>query len=621
MKKIAFVLCLVLATVACNKADIKEEDGQGILNLSVNIDAPTRAALSSEELLNTASVKIYKANYKGQVRSYTYAQMPSPFYLATDNYRVDVEAGECVKDNPAVASWEQKSYKGSTEFEIKKNNVEYVTVETFVNNAVTDISFDQTVADNFASGYTFTIGIDEQSQLVYDESKSGAEGYFIVDGIKDPSFSWTFTGTLLKDGTTFTKTGTIDGIIAGKVYKMNLKYTIKDGDIEFTLMVDYTSDVIDDIIIFEPVLTGLLPSSAFEIWAGHAVVHANVDAKQNPGAKVQFGYSSNGSEWSYADALPDEDGTYSASLTGLAPTTDYSYYLVINGENIGEPKSFTTEAAPALPNASFEYVSLVSGQKFYKFYDPDCGVDGATTKFWASGNGDEDTGGSLLPGGMLEITVPDTEEYYSGDGGKQSVRAQTVAINLGFINKLAAGNLFTGQFVETVGTTGGKVNFGRPWSGRPTAIRFWAKYTTGAMDYSGAAGDVSFTSSDIDRAQVKVALGTWDYKKYGGSSDSPVLVNTTDVNTFVDFYNDKKGGTVANGDVIIYSDGYDLNRAGKVSEATGEWKEYVIPLNYQKLNVYPTHIIISCSASQYGDYFVGSTSSRLWLDDFELIYE
>ena len=372
MKKIAFVLCLVLATVACNKADIKEEDGQGILNLSVNIDAPTKAALSSEELLNTASVKIYKANYKGQVRSYTYAQMPSPFYLATDNYRVDIEAGECVKDNPAVASWEQKSYKGSTEFEIKKNNVEYVTVETFVNNAVTDISFDQTVADNFASGYTFTIGIDEQSQLVYDESKSGAEGYFIVDGIKDPSFNWTFTGTLLKDGTTFTKTGTIDGIIAGKVYKMNLKYTIKDGDIEFTLMVDYTSDVIDDIIVFEPVLTGLLPSSAFEIWAGHAVVHANVDAKQNPGAKVQFGYSSNGSEWSYADALPDEDGTYSASLTGLAPTTDYSYYLVINGENIGEPKSFTTEAAPALPNASFEYVSLVSGQKFYKFYDPDC---------------------------------------------------------------------------------------------------------------------------------------------------------------------------------------------------------------------------------------------------------
>ena len=617
MKKTAIVLCLVLAAAACNKADVNQEAGQGILNLSVNIDAPTKAALSSEELLNTASVKIYKANYKGQVRSYTYADMPSPFYLATDSYRVDVEAGECVKENPAVASWEQKSYKGSTGFEIKKNNVEYITVEAFVNNAVTNISFDQTVAENFAAGYSFTIGLDEQSQLVYDASKSGAEGYFIVDGIKNPSFNWTFTGTLLKDGTSFTKTGTIDGIAAGKVYKMNLKYTIKDGDIEFTLMVDYTTDIVDDTIVFEPVMTGLLPSSAFEIWAGHAVVHANVDAKQNPGATVQFGYSSDGSAWSYADASQNEDGTYSASLTGLAPTTAYSYYLVVNGENIGEPKTFTTEAAPALPNASFEYVSKVSGEDFYKFYDPDCGVEGATTKFWGSGNGDEETTGSLgCPGKYGQITVPEENDKIDGN---RSVLAQSLEV-MGL--KLAAGNIFTGQFLHTEGTTGGSVNFGRPFSARPTALRFWAKYTTGTMGkYSGTADGVTLSSSDYDRAQIKVAFGTWDYKKYGGSADSPVLVNTTDASTFVDFYNDKKGGTVANGDVIIYNDGYDLNRAGKVAYATDQWKEYVIPLNYQKSNVYPTHIIISCSASQYGDYFVGSTSSRLWLDDFELIYE
>lgn len=621
MKKITLFFCLVLAAAACNRADIKEDNGVGILNMKMNIEVPTKASLSPDELLNTASVKIYKANFKGLVRSYVYSEMPSPFYLAADTYRVDVEAGEAVKENPSLASWEQKSYKGSKEFAIRNGQVTDVEVEAFVNNAVTCIAFDQTVADNFAAGYTFTIGLDADSQLVYDASKSGSEGYFIVDGIKEPSFNWTFTGTLLKDGSTFTRTGTIDDIVAGKIYKMNLKYTIKDGDIEFSLMVDYTADVVDDTIVFDPVMTGLLPSSAFEIWAGHAVVHANVDAKENAGATIQFGYSSNGTDWSYSDAVMDEDGSYHASLTGLTPSTDYTYKLVVNGVDAGDSRTFTTESAPPLPNASFEYVSQVSGQKFYKFYDPDCGVDGATTKFWASGNGDEDTGGSLIPGSMLEITVPDTEEYYSGDGGKQSVRAQTVAINIGIIKKLAAGNLFTGQFVTTVGTTGGKVNFGRPWTGRPTAIRFWAKYTTGAMDYSGAAGDVTFTSSDIDRAQVKVALGTWDYKKYGGTEDSPIQVNTTDTQTFVDFYNDTKGGTVANGDIILFQDGYELNRGEKVASTTGEWQEYVIPINYQKTNVYPTHIVISCSASQYGDYFVGSTSARLWLDAFELIYE
>ena len=615
MKKIAIALGLVLAAVSCNKAELNEEKGYGALNMKMSIEPQTKAALSSDELLNTASVKIYKDNFKGLVREYTYSDMPSPFYLASGNYRVDVAAGESVKENPALASWEQKSYKGSKDFTIKTNNVTDVEVEAFVNNAVTAIGFDPTVAENFAEGYTFTIGLDENSKLVYDAAKAGAEGYFLVEGIKEPSLSWTFTGTLLKDGSTFTKTGVIENVAAGKVYKMNLKYTIKDGDLEFTLMVDYTTDNIDDTIVFVPVLTGLAPSSIYEIWAAHADVHANVDSS-NEGATVQFSYSSNGSDWLYEDGVLGEDGMYHATLKNLTASTDYTYNLVINGEVTGDSKTFTTEAAPALPNASFEYVSLVSGQDFYKFYDPNCGVEGCNTKFWASGNSDEESGGSIKPGSMAQITVPDTEDYYAGDGGKQSVRAQSLEV-LGM--KLAAGNLFTGQFVETVGTSGGKVNFGRPWAARPTAIKFWAKYTTGNIEYTSSS--IPLTKSDLDRAQVKVALGTWDPKKYGGSADSPVQVNTTQTSTFVDFYNDTKGGTVANGDVIIYHDGYDINKAGVTSEATDQWREYIIPINYQKDNVYPTHIIISCSASQYGDYFVGSASSKLWLDAFELIYE
>ena len=35
----------------------------------------------------------------------------------------------------------------------------------------------------------------------------------------------------------------------------------------------------------------------------------------------------------------------------------------------------------------------------------------------------------------------------------------------------------------------------------------------------------------------------------------------------------------------------------------------------------PTSIIIVASASKYGDYFAGSTGSKMWLDDMELIYE
>ena len=41
---------------------------------------------------------------------------------------------------------------------------------------------------------------------------------------------------------------------------------------------------------------------------------------------------------------------------------------------------------------------------------------------------------------------------------------------------------------------------------------------------------------------------------------------------------------------------------------------------YHDMDVMPTHIIISCAASQFGDYFTGCSSSKLWLDAFELIY-
>ena len=311
--------------------------------------------------------------------------------------------------------------------------------------------------------------------------------------------------------------------------------------------------------------------------------------------------------------ITSDGGSFLAHIKNLEPETAYEV-LAYCGTDRTNPVSFTTYSAPQMPNSSFEYSSLVAGQNFYKFYDPNCGVEGVTTKFWASGNGDEESTG-LLPGSFAAITVPDNVEKVDGNW---SVRAQSMEV-MGI--KLAAGNLFTGRFVQTEGTNGGVVNFGRPWTTRPTAIRLWCKYTTGKLGkYAGTAAGMTLSESDYDRAQIKVALGTWNPKTYGGDIESPVQINTTKENTFVDFYNDTKGGTIANGDIVIYHDGYDINRGGKKPEDTGVWKEYTIPIVYNDMDVIPTHIIISCSASQYGDYFVGSTSSRLWLDDFELIY-
>ena len=611
MKKILTIASVGLLMVAsCAKTELKENnEGMGMLTVDMSIPSQTRA-YSEADLYNSAVVNIYKADFSGLVRSYAYNDIPSPLYLAADSYRVDVIAGEATAANPAAASWENKSYKGSKEFTITAGRETSVQVVASVNNAVTNITFDPSIAENFNAGYTFTIGLDASSQLVYNAAKSGAEGYFIVAGLVDPVFEWTFAGTLL-DGTSFTRTGTITDVLPGKLYKMNLMYTVKDGKLDFSLSVDYSTEIFDDTIIFEPVSTGLAASSIYEIWAAHATLHADVDATEYANSTVQFAYSSDGSAWITVDGVNDSEGTWKSDINGLTPSTTYTYKLIIDDVQVGEEKTFTTEAAPKLPNGSFEYVSKVSGESYYKFYDPSCGVADASYMFWGSGNGEGSEGVSGSASMGIVITTIDTGDKKDGN---QSVLCKNNSI----VGMLTAGNLFTGQFAGLVGTSGGKVNFGRPWTSRPTALRIWCKYQTGKINILKNES-LGVTKNDYDRAQVKVAIGTWDYKKYGGTKNSPVHINTTDASTFVDFFTDPN--TIANGDLIIYNDGYMLNHGAKVTETTSEWVEYIIPLDYRQLSAYPTHIVISCATSQFGDYFTGYDGGKLWIDGAELIYE
>ncbi len=621
MKTVHYIILTLSAAalaLSCSKTEINSasssEKGEGAVTLGVSIPQ-TKAAMTSDELLNTAKVKIYMGDFSGLVREYTYSAAPETIYLPADEYRVDVIAGEAAKESPAAASWEQKSYKGSKAFTVAAGTNTTVQVVAGVNNAVSKIAFDASVAENFETGYTFTIGLDSETELVYDATKSGSEGYFIVDGLDEPEFVWTFSGNLAKDGSEFTKSGKIEGIEAGKAYSMNVKYTVKDGEVEFELMVDYTTEIVDDTVVFEPVSTGLSASSIYEIWAAHATVHADVDEVEfsDPSA-VKFAYRAEGaSDWTTADATRSSEGVYDAVLKGLTPATKYEYKLVIAGEDQGEAMTFTTEAAPNVPNASFEYISLVTGKDYYKWYDPDCEAEDGRTMFWGSGNGEGPDGINGSASMNIKITVPSDD----AKDGVRSVCAQSGSA----VGKLAAGNIFTGQFAGLVGTKGGMVNFGRPWTSRPTGIRVWVKYAGGDVNIiTDLPAGADLNKGDKDRGNIKIALGTWNFRTYGGTKDSPVQVNTTDASTFVDYRTDIS--TIADGELILFGDGYQqINGGAKETAAVGEWRQVTIPFNYHRLNEYPTHIIISCAASMYGDYFSGSDTSKFWIDGVELLYE
>ena len=315
-----------------------------------------------------------------------------------------------------------------------------------------------------------------------------------------------------------------------------------------------------------------------------------------------FRYRLKGSqEWIDVDdsQITSDGGSFVAHIKNLSPKTSYEV-VAFCGSDQTSVEEFTTDAATPIPNGSFEYASKVAGKDYYKFYDPDCGVSDGSYMFWGSGNGEgsEGVNGSANMG--IVITHIDTKDKVHGN---QSVRAQTSQM----AGILAAGNLFTGQFAGLVGT--------------PKAVKLYCKYFTGRMDIvkSAPPGVTLVKGETYDCAEIKVALGYWDYKSYGGTKDSPVHVNTTDPSTFVDFNTDKS--TIANANLTLHHNGYVLNGASLVSASTDQWVEYTIPLNYRDMDTYPTHIIISCASSKYGDYFSGYSSSTLWLDKVELVYE
>ncbi|MBQ7623094.1 MAG: PCMD domain-containing protein [Bacteroidales bacterium] len=326
-----------------------------------------------------------------------------------------------------------------------------------------------------------------------------------------------------------------------------------------------------------------------DAWARVAWLSAlAADGEQNG-----FRYRREGEEeWIDAGEVSQESGSFSACVEGLEPETAYEF-VAYSGNHNTEIRTVSTEAEGQLPNSGFEVSSNDESSNYRSFYDPLAADEALRSKWWDNGNA-----GSTTAGASYTICRIDTEDFIDG-----AASAQLVSRNV--IIKFAAGNLFSGSFAGLVGTSGGIVDFGRPFTLHPRALSLWVKYECGAIDCIGSypEGD-PVREGDPDRGQIFVALGDWDYREFGGTPESPVRVNTTKKSTF---FNPSSPAVIAYGGVVF-------------SESTGGWKEIEIPLEYNSVSRRPTHIIVSCASSMLGDYFTGSSTSKMWLDDLRLIY-
>ena len=586
MKKIITYIALGLAVVfgatSCNQ-DNAPAEGKGELSLKVMFNDQTRA--TAEELAADCTINIY--NSEGLIRTYKGIDaLPATMWLTTGEYRCDVLAG-----TESAASFTDKTYKGSKSFTISAGATTAISVECRINNVIAAVAFDATIADQFST-YEAVVGgeINDASALTFNNS-TASTGYFtLAKGVT--ALQWQFSGTHVKYGA-FTKTGTIEGVEKGKKYTLTFTYTkgTPEGNLVFDITVVKTTEDIEDNIIFEADPTGVAAVGKWEVWATHATLKANVSESEFGSEGIAIQVRAAGSEdWTIIDATKKGDNLFSVVAAGLTPETTYEYQLVVNGEAVGSSKTFKTDYTATIPNAGMEDWNNDEGW-------PMPYATGGTS-WWGNGNKAAD---------MASLVIGESDASTYAEGTK-SAKLSGKQIKILTIDKVAPGNLFSGSFVATVGTKGGKVNFGRPFTARPSAMKVAYKYTCGAIthDEGGPSNDPTpHAVGDPDRCHVYVALGDWDYKTFGGSAESPVQVNTTDVSTLFDPNND---AVIAYGELVK-------------GETVSNWTEEVIRLKYKDTERRPTHIIISCSSSKLGDYLTGSYNSVLWVDDFELIYD
>lgn len=312
------------------------------------------------------------------------------------------------------------------------------------------------------------------------------------------------------------------------------------------------------------------------------------------GQKMGFRYRLAGGEWQEVPDVTVKGGSFTARLAA-EPETTYEL-LAYCGDEQTDPVSVTTDPEQALENGGFENWCTLDGI-VYPY------ADGASP-YWGTGNK-----GSKI----ANATLTDKGDPRPGSSGQYSADLRSQFANIFGIGKFAAGNLFTGEYVMNAGMNG-IITFGRPFTLRPTKLRIWVRYNRGVIDRvkSYPAG-TEIKIGDNDNGHIYIALGTWSAEEYGkdstgkqrGSSASPICIDTRDVSTF--FKSDGK-------DVIGYGEHV-------FKESVEEWTQITVPIEYRTTGTRPTHLMIVCSASRWGDYFTGSTQSEMWLDDFELLYD
>ena len=330
---------------------------------------------------------------------------------------------------------------------------------------------------------------------------------------------------------------------------------------------------------FEVVSAAAIEAVSATPWAQFAFLKAKWYPETRPEG-VTFQYRKQASaDWIDVDVsmieADDQSKTYTAEIWGLDGNTQYVFRAVSAEETQTKEKTFTTEGAGQIPNMGFD-LWYKSGSVWYP-------NENSSNFYWDTANGGSDAVG----------VYPTSPEYSHIKGGSAAAKLESKSVSL---VGLAAGNIYSGKFVKAITSLtnpGAELDWGVPFTSRPIAIKGYVDYRPGTVNKTNAP--YTGMSGKADIGIVQAFITDWS---------SPFRISTAS-GKFVD--TDSDSGIIAHGAI-------DVNQ-------TSGYIEFVIPLTYRSTTRIPRYVVVAASASKYGDYFTGSTSSVMYVDEFTFIYD
>lgn len=605
------ICCLVAALSACQNEEELLNSNVGYLRLQMGVNASV-STRAGEEIYNPKQIAVQIISEEGKVVKET-----SNWETEWEGEAIPLAVGKyTLKASSAgfdgkTSGFDKPYYAGNAEFTIEKDKEVNQKVTCTLANVKVTVHFDDSFIDNFTSAKVVVDdnanneGIDPLTFVMKETTQSG---YFPVTDLQA-----VVTATN-KFGVTNTKTDLIENVKARDHYILNYKVGEGSGNINIT--VDPTTRTYTYTFYIPTKPTTQLGAPVVNAWAKLAYLTGTVISSEDELAlsEMSFQYRvKDAATWTTVAATPNGEN-YQATITSLQPNTTYESRMVYGEEEfVSDVTEFTTETATALYNGGFD--NWYQNQKaWYPIAETDAtsfdNYKGYLNSFWDSGNLGAATMGK-------NPTEEETSDVHTAGGSAAKLSSQFVGI-FG-IGKFAAGNLYTGHYYETVmSPMGAKLFFGQAFTSRPTKLKGCFKYNRGtSVDYGDNPYKSELQATGGDLCSIYIALADNEGVDGGGQKYAFEIDNTLSADDPENFrYKNTIDFSESNPNIIAY---------GCISETeakgTGSWQEFTIDLKYRSLTRVPKYIIVVASASKYGDFFTGSKSSVMYVDDFELVYD